>query len=77
MLMKSQPILNKRIQNKITVIERLSFIGIGNKTFSLSSSDLRWTVADSKTQFLANVLNYRYYYLVHYCHNCQLRVLVC
>ena len=23
------------------------------------------------------VLNYRYYYLVHYCHNCQLRVLVC
>ena len=53
MLMKSQPILNKRIQKKNYCNRaRLSFIGFGNKTFPLSSSDPSWTVADSKTQFL-------------------------
>ena len=55
MVMKSQAILNKTKQSKITVIAPvfLFFFSIDNKTFPLSSSDRSWTVADSKTQFLA------------------------
>ena len=81
MLMKSQP-----IQNKVILITRLSFLGIGNKTFPLRS---RLQFFSGFTMIRAGklpilqynssriVLNYRYYCLVHYFHNCQLRVLVC
>ena len=52
MLMRYQPIINKRKKNYCNRA-RLSFLGIGNKTFPLNSSDRSWTVADSKIQFFA------------------------
>ena len=78
MLMKSPPILNKRIQNKITAIARAFLLSVlATKHFLVVLVILAGQLPILKHISSRIVLNYRYYYLVHYCHNCQLRVLLC